>query len=107
MHPRTDRSVAARVGASALLVVLGACGKPVVEGAPPAATDNASTGEAAKARELEEKAQGYKERFEEIQASDMSPEEKAQAASELVDEQQRTIREADDADSGSGGDGPD
>lgn len=95
MHRRTDRSVAARIGASALLVVLGACGKPLVESPPAAATDNASTGEAEKARELEEKAQGYKERFEEIQASDLSPEEKAQAASELVDEQQRTIQEAD------------
>ena len=43
------------------------------------------------------------DRFQEIQASDMTPEQKAQAASALVDEQQKAIQESDS--SGSSGDG--
>jgi hypothetical protein len=74
------------------------CAKPASE-APPAGSsatnpEQAPTSEAEKTRELEEKAQGYQDRFQEIQASDMSAEEKARAASELVDEQQRTIQES-------------
>ena len=58
--------------------------------------------EAAKTRELEDKAAGFQERYQEIQESDMTAEEKAQAAGDLVDEQQRTVREAEDG--GAGGD---
>ncbi len=93
-----------------LALVLGsvlACAKPAAtpgEGPPAAASDSsgesessfASSSESAKTRELEEKATAYQERFQDIQASDMSAEQKAQAASELVDEQQRTVREAQD-----------
>ncbi|MEO7795032.1 MAG: hypothetical protein ABIV06_09690 [Thermoanaerobaculia bacterium] len=78
------------------------CSKPAgkVREAPvePATTTSEST----KTRELEEKAAGYEERFREIQASDATAEEKAQAAGELVDEQQRTAHEAEDG--GGGGD---
>jgi hypothetical protein len=66
----------------------------------PASGASEATSGAAKTRELEEKAAGYKERFQEIQESDMTAEEKAQAAGELVDEQQRTVREAEE---GAGG----
>jgi len=65
----------------------------------PAATPSSSA-ESAKTRELEEKAAGYEERFKEIQESEMSAEQKAQAAGELVDEQQRTVREAQDGPAG-------
>jgi hypothetical protein len=70
--------------------------KSVEERAQPEAT-----GEAAKTQELEDKAAGYRDRYQEIQDSDMTAEEKAQAAGDLVDEQQRTVREAED---GGGGD---
>ena len=60
----------------------------------------AATSEAAKTRALEEKAAEYKDRYQEIQESAMTAEEKAQAASELVDEQQRTVREAEDGAAG-------
>ncbi len=69
-----------------------------------AEAEPAPTSEAAKTRELEDKAAEYKDRYQQIQDSDMSAEQKAQAASELVDEQQRTIREAEDGAAGAGGD---
>lgn len=70
-------------------------------------SESSRADEAAKARELEQKAEEYKDRFAEIQSSDMSAEEKAQAASELIDEQQRAIQEAQDSHDGGepGGDG--
>lgn len=88
------------------LATAGGCAKPaeksgVRQAAPasespdPAGSSNGSTGSNA-ARELEEKAAGYEERFKEIQESDMTADQKAQAAGELVDEQQQTIREAED-----------
>ena len=55
-----------------------------------------SAGSSNATRELEDKAAGYEERFREIQESDMTADQKAQAAGELVDEQQQTIREAED-----------
>lgn len=70
---------------------------------PSASSADSPAAEAAETRELEEKAQGYKDRFEEIQASDMSADEKARAASELVNEQQQAIQESD---AGGGGDAP-
>ena len=91
-----------------LVVALGAAGgcskaeKRVRESA--AEAEPAPTSEAAKTRELEDKAAEYKDRYQQIQDSDMSAEQKAQAASELVDEQQRTIREAEDGAAGAGGD---
>ena len=101
-----------RFAVMAALLVSGAlfagCAKPASE-APPASSpstnlDQTPASEAAKTRELEEKAQGYQERFQEIQSSDMSAEEKARAASELVDEQQKTIQESESG-SADGGDG--
>ena len=69
----------------------------VIACAKPAATPaSSSSSESAQTRELEEKAAGYDDRFQDIQASDLSAEQKAQAVGELVDEQQRTIREAQD-----------
>jgi hypothetical protein len=93
-----------RIAVAALACALGAslgCAKPAAKPAARSAEESAeSTGagasEAGRTRELEDKATEYKDRFEEIQASDMTAEEKAQAASELVDEQQRTVREAED-----------
>ena len=84
----------------------GGCAKPAAksgereapsesESPGPAGSSNGSTGSDA-ARELDEKAAGYEERFREIQESDMTADQKAQAAGELVDEQQQTIREAED-----------
>lgn len=78
--------------------------KKVRERAAEAEAEPAATSEAAKTRELEDKAAEYKDRYQQIQDSDMSAEQKAQAASELVDEQQRTIREAEDGAAGAGGD---
>jgi hypothetical protein len=78
-----------------------ACAKPAATAREtPPASESTRTSEAAKTRELEEKAAGYEERFKEIQESEMSADEKAQAAGELVDEQQRTVREAEDGGSG-------
>ncbi len=73
---------------------------PKSEGAAEPASTSGSPSEAAKTRELQEKAAGYEERFKEIQDSDMTAEQKAQAASELVDEQQRTVHEAEDGPAG-------
>ena len=67
---------------------------------PKAEGDPAASSEAAKTRELEDKAAEYQDRYQEIQDSDRSAEEKARAASELVDEQQRTVREAEDGPGG-------
>ena len=61
---------------------------------------------AEKNRELEDKAAGYQDRFREIQGSDMTAEEKAQAAGDLVDEQQRTVREAEDGPAGEASEDP-
>jgi len=97
-------SVVAGVVAVAVVAAVAGCAKPAAtarETSP--GTESTRTGEAAKTRELEEKAAGYQDRYKEIQESDMSADEKAQAASELVDEQQRTVREAEDG--GSGGPG--
>lgn len=69
-----------------------------------AEAEPAATSEAAKTRELEDKAAEYRDRYQQIQDSDMTADQKAQAASELVDEQQRTIREAEDGPAGAGGD---
>ena len=82
------------------LAAVGGCSKPAAKAgerrAAPEAESPGRAGNAAATRELEEKAAGYEERFKTIQASDMTAEEKAQAAGELVDEQQRTIRDAED-----------
>lgn len=91
------RSPAAGVLLVLALGASAACSKPakqVREKSPEA--ESAATNEAAKTRELEDKAAAYKDRYQEIQDSDMTAEEKAQAAGELVDEQQRTVREAED-----------
>lgn len=58
------------------------------------AGDPARSSEAAETERLEREAASYEERFREIQASEASPEEKADAASRLVDEQQRALRDA-------------
>ena len=90
----------ARISAVLLVLALGAsagCSKPekrVRENA--AEPESTATSEAAKTRELEDKAAAYKDRYQEIQDSNMTADEKAQAAGELVDEQQRTVREAED-----------
>jgi hypothetical protein len=78
------------------------CSKPIVEG-PPAASQPPQGSEAAKTQELEQKAADIKDRYQEIQASEMTAEEKAQATQQLVDEQQKAIQEAD---SGSSGENP-
>ncbi len=98
-----------RMPFAAALVVLAlasaACSKPARQVRErPAEAESSAPSEAAKTRELEDKAAEYKDRYQEIQNSDMTAEEKAQAASELVDEQQRTVREAEDGPSGAGGD---
>jgi hypothetical protein len=77
------------------------CAKPAAKAREtPAAAEPGATSEAAKTRELEEKAAGYEERYKEIQESDMTAEQKAQATGDLVDEQQRTVREAEDGPAG-------
>jgi hypothetical protein len=110
--PTKARNPRRRAGGSlafGLLLAVGSglagCAKPAarsVEGAPPPASEPAGApgGEAAKSQELEQKAQEYQDRFAEIQASELSAEEKAAAASALVDEQQKTIQEAESGDSG-------
>ena len=65
---------------------------PASEGA-----SKGSSGEAAKTQALEQKADDYQARMQAIQSSDMSADEKAQAAGALVDEQQQTIQQAVDA----------
>lgn len=90
-----------------LLAPLAACTKPATEEAASSSgvyAEPTRSSEAEKTEELERKAAEYKDRFAEIQASDMSAEEKAQAASELMNEQQRTIQEAEDG-GDSAGDG--
>jgi hypothetical protein len=95
-------SLVAALGVASLGGVTG-CAKPATTAREtPATTESTRTSEAAKTRELEEKAAGYEERFKEIQESEMSADEKAQAAGELVDEQQRTVREAEDGGSNEG-----
>ena len=78
----------------------GGCAKPAAKSgerqAAPESESPGPAGNSSAARELEEKAAGYEERFKEIQESDMTADQKAQAAGELVDEQQQTIREAED-----------
>lgn len=97
-----------RAIAMVLVLALGAaagCSKPEKRVRERAAeAEPAPASEAAKTRELEDKAAEYKDRYQQIQDSDMTAEQKAQAASELVDEQQRTIREAEDGAAGAGGD---
>jgi hypothetical protein len=106
-----SRGVAANTAGAAvacLVLLLGVavgCAKPATraraiqpESSPEAPSAAASTSE------LEEKAAGYEERFQEIQAGDMTADEKAQAVGELVDEQQRTVREAEDGSGESGDD---
>lgn len=94
-----------------LTVTLGcivACTKPPAsssETRPGSDGDNSSASrsegaEAAKARELQDKATAYEERYKAIQESDMTAEQRAQATSALVDEQQRTVREAEDGTAG-------
>lgn len=74
------------------------CSKPEKKARERASeSEPAAASESTQTRELEDKAAGYKERFQEIQDSDMTAEQKAQAAGALVDEQQRTVREAEDA----------
>jgi hypothetical protein len=75
------------------------CSKPVVEG-PPAASQPPQGSEAAKTEALEQKATDIRDRYQEVQASDMTAEEKAQATQQLVDEQQKAIQEADSGGSG-------
>lgn len=113
MRDRTGNRTRGRgiavLGVFGLAAILGACSKPASR-EPARSTSEVSTepsrsSEAAKTRELEAKAEDYKSRFEEIQASDMTAEQKAQAASELVDEQQRTVQGA-ESNSDSGGDDP-
>ncbi len=73
------------------------CAKPVAKAHETAAEpEPVRTSEAAKTRELEDKAAGYEERYKEIQGSDMTADQKAQATGDLVDEQQRTVRAAED-----------
>lgn len=78
----------------------GGCAKPAAKAgerqASPGSEAPSSAGSSSASRDLEEKAAGYADRFKEIQESDMTADQKAQAAGELVDEQQRTIREAED-----------
>ncbi|MGE0641232.1 MAG: hypothetical protein AB7G12_01170 [Thermoanaerobaculia bacterium] len=85
-----------------------ACTKPPAEesstGSQGASSESSRVSEAARTDELEQKAAEYNDRFAEIQASDMSAEEKAQAVNDLMQEQQRTLQEAEDG-GGSGGDG--
>lgn len=95
------------IGAFAVLALGSAasCAKPAANPAPRSAeertqSDPEAASEAAKTRELEDRAAGYKDRYQEIQESDMSAEEKAQAAGDLVDEQQRTVREAEEGAAG-------
>jgi hypothetical protein len=86
------------------LVTAGGCSKPAAKAgerqASPGSEAVGSAGSSSETRELEEKAAGYADRFREIQESDMTADQKAQAAGELVDEQQRTIREAEDGGAG-------
>jgi hypothetical protein len=83
--------------AAAVSLFAAACGQrsqtiPASEGA-----SAAPSGEAAQTQQLEQKADDYQARMQAIQASDMSAEEKVQAANALVDEQQKTIQEAVDS----------
>ncbi len=104
----TLRKVSTVALVASLSLVLGAaasCAKPSTKARaiqPESGSEPAS--EAAKTRELDEKAAGYEERFREIQEGDMTPDEKAQAVGELVDEQQETVREAEDGGGGESGD---
>ena len=107
--PRFERAGSiARFAPPALFLLAAGCAKPAAETPPAARSDVAAeapapSSEAAKADELEQQAKENQDRFQEIQASDMTPEQKAQAASALVDEQQKAIQESDS--SGSSGDG--
>jgi hypothetical protein len=87
------------VAVSLFTACVAGCAKPAnqtKQPAVPAATES-SPSSAARTEELEQKAAGYEDRMREIQASDMTAEEKAQAASELIDAQQKTIQEAESA----------
>ena len=92
---KSSRSSAAAVSFAAALTLLAAgCGRqsksiPASEGA-----SSQPSGEAATTQELEQKADDYQARMQAIQSSDMSAEEKVQAANALVDEQQKTIQQA-------------
>ena len=99
--------IAVLAAVAALALAAAGCAKPAAKPAPKSVEERSepapeAMSEAAKTRELEDKAAEYKDRYQEIQESDMTAEEKAQAAGDLVDEQQRTVREAEDG--GAGGD---
>ena len=89
----------------ALLACLGVgCAKPAAKERPQASSGTAesSTPSREESSDLESKASEYRDRYQEIQDSEMTADEKAQAVGDLVDEQQRTVREAED---GSGSEG--
>ena len=97
--------LAALAAVAVLALASAGCAKPAAKPAAKSVEERSEpapevTSEAAKTRELEDKADGYQDRYQEIQESDMTAEEKAQAAGELVDEQQRTVREAEDGTAG-------
>ena len=106
MQPPAPGLAVVFISSCALVLALataGGCAKPAAKsGARQAAPESESPGPAGSsngsnaARELDEKAAGYEARFKEIQESDRTADQKAQAAGELVDEQQQTIREAED-----------
>lgn len=103
MKPPAPSLAVAVVSTSLFLLVLGTaggCAKPAAKAGERQTAAESATGSSAEspsaAGDLEEKAAAYSDRFKEIQESDMTADEKAQAAGELVDEQQRTIREAED-----------
>lgn len=104
MKPPAPGLVVILLPSFALVLALGTaagCAKPAAKAREkPAETEPAATSGAAKTRELEDKAASYEERYREIQGSDMTAEQKAQAAGALVDEQQRTVREAEDGRAG-------
>ena len=83
--------------AAALPVVAAGCGRQSTSISASEGASSQPSGEAAKTQELEQKADDYQARMQAIQSSDMSAEEKVQAANALVDEQQKTIQEAVDS----------
>ena len=95
----TKFPVLALVAGLALLAT--GCAKPAAKARETAAEPAPSrTNEAAKTRELEDKAASYEERYREIQGATSPPSRRRKRAGALVDEQQRTVREAEDGRAG-------
>ncbi len=110
-RPDNRRMSSLALSLALVLAVAGACSKPAtssdernLESSEAAGTESGSgnswRSEDQKTRELQDRAADLKSRYDEIRASDATDEEKAKEVNQLFDEQQATVREAEDGSAG-------